>query len=183
MPCHWLVFWEWLNHPPAAVDLEASIPYIYIHIYIHLFISRVLQQQTWLWQCSIYMHLWFSFLLKTRKSHGNVGSWVIGIRFPAWRDFNAFRSNSHPERFLKMRLVVLWMRSFGLESDGGNGRVSQGHVTGCLEGHMEWWHETRPASCGSQHLDFWISMWVARSWGHPLLLVAHVSISQHARIF
>jgi hypothetical protein len=129
MPCHWLVFWEWLNHPPAAVDLEASIPYIYIHIYniyIHLFISRVLQQQTWLWQCSIYMHLWFSFLLKTRKSHGNVGSWVIGIRFPAWRDFNAFRSNSHPERFLKMRLVVLWMRSFGLESDGGNGRVSRG---------------------------------------------------------
>ena len=43
-----------------------------------------------------------------------------------------------------------------------------------------WWHETRPiASCGSQHLDFWISMWVARSWGHPLLLVCHESISQH----
>ena len=116
---------------PTSSSRPWSFHPLYIHtyilyIYIHLFISRVLQQQTWLWQCSIYMHLWFSFLLKTRKSHGNVGSWVIGIRFPAWRDFNAFRSNSHPERFLKMRLVVLWMRSFGLESDGGNGRVSRG---------------------------------------------------------
>ena len=96
-----------LNRRPAAFDPWSFHPLcicicIY-NIYIY-YVSGVLQKQTWLWQFSIYMHLWFSSENKLRDWHP-----VSCLRLQCL-------SLQLSSGEFSMRSAVLWMRSEGPSS-------------------------------------------------------------------